>query len=330
MKRALLCALMLVLLVACLKGPSAPLPTVVPKAPTRTPYPTVTPRATKTVTATPTPSPSSSPRQAASPTQIPSATPTATPSLALMQRDVYVEPDNRLSLRAEPNEAGTSLRTLPPGTHLTTIGFAYAPEADGVAWQNVQTDEGQTGWVLAQFLTDQIPVSPTPNTAPIPTKTPALVKRDMYVKPDGRLNLRAEPGATGTSLRTLPPGTHLTAIGPASTPDASGTAWQNVQTDDGSIGWVAAQFLTEQKPISPTPSPPSVAVNHDLYVNPDNRLNLRAEPSAAGTLLDTLLPGTHLIAIGPASAPDASGIVWQKVQTDDGQTGWVAAQFLIE
>jgi uncharacterized protein YkwD len=67
-----------------------------------------------------------------------------------------------------------------------------------------------------------------------------------------------------------------------------------------------------------------------VYVNSDNGLNLRAEPSSTATVLRMLDRGTLLTAIGVANPPDAGGIVWQNVRTADGQSGWVAAQYLID
>jgi uncharacterized protein YkwD len=65
-------------------------------------------------------------------------------------------------------------------------------------------------------------------------------------------------------------------------------------------------------------------------VNSDNGLNLRAEPSSAATVLRMLERGTVLTAIGDPNPLDAGGITWQNVRTADGQSGWVAAQYLID
>ena len=79
-----------------------------------------------------------------------------------------------------------------------------------------------------------------------------------------------------------------------------------------------------------TPSATPAPATREVYVSSDNGLNLRADPSSTATLLRTLANGTLLTAVGAANPPDAGGIVWQNVRTADGQSGWVAAQFLID
>jgi uncharacterized protein YkwD len=39
-------------------------------------------------------------------------------------------------------------------------------------------------------------------------------------------------------------------------PDAKGDAWLSVKTDDGIVGWAAAQWVTDQAPPTATPTPP--------------------------------------------------------------------------
>jgi len=163
----------------------------------------------------------------------------------------------------------------------------------------------------------------------------------MYVSSDNGLNLRAEPSAMGILLRTLPPGTHLTALGPPR--EASGGNWQNVQTDDGLTGWVAAQFLIDRKQfLSETPTataaPPPIeqttpvvtpiAAAGYVYVIVPDGLNLRAQASASSQLLRTLANGQRLQTNGLGFGPDENGITWFNVKTEDNTEGWVAVEFV--
>lgn len=273
MKRGLLCVSIILLLAACQTAPPAPVPTAIAKVATQTPLPTVTQSASSTPTALPSasPSPSVSPSPTASPTLIPTATtsttplPTSAPTLAV--REVYVNSDNGLNLRAAPSATGTVLRTLSPGTHLTAIGSASAPDASGAVWQNVSTDDGQSGWVAAQFLIDRKPVSATPmaTSAPLPigetTPVVAPIAAAGYVyvaAPDG-LNLREQASASSQLLRTLANGQRLQTNGLGLGPDENGITWFNVKTDDGLEGWVSVQFVTAIVP-SIAPSAPAVNV----------------------------------------------------------------------
>jgi hypothetical protein len=118
---------------------------------------------------------------------------------------VYVNADNGLNLRSDPISTATVLRTLAGGTRLSAIGAANPPDASGVAWQNVQTADGQAGWVAAQFLIDVQPAAAEPATAPAPgaapVVTPSAAGGYIYVAaPDG-LNLRADKSASGCWAR---------------------------------------------------------------------------------------------------------------------------------
>ena len=172
--------------------------------------------------------------------------------------------DNGLNFRAEPNATATLLRTLPPGTHLTALGSPN--EAGGVTWQKVQTDDGQTGWVAAQFLIDREQASATPmaTSAPLPigetTPVVAPIAAAGYVyviAPDG-LNLRAQASASSQLLRTLADGQRLETNGLGLGPGENGITWLNVKTEDNLEGWVAVQFVTT---IVPSIAPSAPAVN---------------------------------------------------------------------
>jgi uncharacterized protein YkwD len=155
------------------------------------------------------------------------------------------------------------LRTLNPGTPLTAIGAATAPDAGGIAWQNVQTADGQAGWVAAQFLIDTQPVAAAPTATPLPTLapdatpvvTPIAASGYVYVASPEGLNLRADKSASSQLLATLANGQRLQTNGLGFGPDANGITWLNVKTDSGQEGWVSAAFVTDQVPSVATPAP---------------------------------------------------------------------------
>lgn len=145
---------------------------------------------------------------------------------------------------------------------------------------------------------------------------------DRYVNsPDG-LNLRAAPG--GDLLRTLAQGDHLIALGQPTAPDARGIAWLNVKTDDDQEGWVAADYLS----VPPPTGLPAPAAPNYVYVDSTDGLNLRAEKNGAAKIVTTLFDGQRLNYSGVKSGPDARGITWLNVKTDDGREGWVAESYV--
>ena len=270
MNRLIFVLLFAAFLAACQSAPPTGAPTSAPTAVAVVATNTARPAATATPlpTATPTnaPPPTATPTTAETLTPAPTATPTATPAPAT--REVYVNADNGLNMRADPSSTATLLRTLAGGTRLTAIGAANPPDASGITWQNVRTNDGQSGWVAAQFLVDALPVAaapaatapaatppplPAPGAAPIVTAIAA--SGYIYVAaPDG-LNLRADKSASSALLATLANGQRLQTNGLGFGPDDNGITWLNVKTDDGVEGWVAAAFVTDIVPSVATPAP---------------------------------------------------------------------------
>lgn len=349
MKRLLSLLIVGLLLTACSAEPQpAPTETSTLEAATTAPTPTSLPP-----TRTPTPLPS--------PTVAPTAAPTATP----VPNDVWVAAANGLNLRAEGKATAQLVQTLKDKQHLVAIGQPVGPDAGGITWQNVQTDDGKTGWVSSQFLTRTNPAggtaaaTPVPTTAPAPAtpaSTPAPAKTsDAYVTSTDGLNLRAQANTTSNVVVIIPFGAHVTTLSAAAAPDAAGIAWQNVRTDDGKTGFVAAQYLSATKPGATTPTPsatitstatittpiatatitapiatttPSTTTLGNVYVTAADGLNLRAQPATTAAIVATLAFGQRLTALAPKGTPDAAGIAWQNVRTEAGQAGFAAAEFL--
>jgi uncharacterized protein YkwD len=334
MKRFLFVAIVGSLLLAACQGAPTPTPTETATAelPTEPPAPTLPP------TWTPTPLP---------PPTIPPDTPTPAATATPVPADVWVNAAAGLNLRAEPKADAKLVTTLKDKQHLVSISIAAAPDASGVTWQNVQTDDGQTGWVAAQYLTTTNPAGPTaaPTTAAT-TAPPAASTGEAWVAATNGLNLRAEASISATLVALLPLGTHLTLTGAPSAPDASGIAWQGVRTDDGKTGFVSAAAISPTKPTTPTPTvagaastpaPATIAATTSatsttstgtVYVIATNGLNLRAQPSTTAAVVVNLTYGQKLTALAPKTAPDASGIAWQNVRTEANQSGWAAADYL--
>jgi uncharacterized protein YkwD len=259
--------------------------------------------------------------------------------------DVWVNSLNGLNLRAEAKADAKLVTTLKDKQHLVAIGPALAPDAGGVTWQNVRVDDGQTGWVSAQFLTTTNPAGPTPvPTLPAPT-APAATTGEAWVTAADGLNLRAQAASTSTLVALLPLGSHLTLTSAPTGPDAGGITWQGVRTDDGKTGFVSAQFISTTRPATPTATttaPVTTTVTlaatttttttttttGTVYVIATNGLNLRAQPNTTAAVVTNLTYGQRLTALAPKTAPDAGGAAWQNVRTETNQAGWAAADYL--
>ena len=114
------------------------------------------------------------------------------------------------------------------------------------------------GWVAAQYVSSTqlaaVTVTPAP---PSGTAAVALGKAGhVYVAAPRGLNMRAEASADSPVIILLAYGRQLETNGLGVGPDAKGNTWLNVRTDDGIVGWVAAQLVTDQAPPTATPTPP--------------------------------------------------------------------------
>ena len=240
---------------AATKTAAPPNPTVAPTAaPTQTaaPFPTATPAAAATASATLTSTPTAAP-------------PTPTATAASTNSDVYISGDGT-NFRDAPSTGGNVLQVLPQGTHLTAIDAPTTPDAGGIAWQNVRTDDGRSGWVAAQLLSSRASQTPTP--VPSPTGTPSAELTVTPIAPAGYvyvisiagLNMRADHTVSSNMLATLANGQRLQTNGLGLGPDDQGIQWLNVKTDDGTLGWVAVDYVSTKLP-SVSPAQPAVNDN---------------------------------------------------------------------
>jgi uncharacterized protein YkwD len=275
-KTLCLISIVLLMLSACqAPTPSAPVAqaTVTPRpivqAATKTaapPNPTVAPTTAPTQTAAPLPT--ATPTAAATAAATLTSTPTAAPPTATAvssNHDVYISGDGT-NFRDAPSTGGNVLQVLPQGTHLTVIGAPTAPDAGGIAWQNVRTDDGRSGWVAVQLLSSRASQTPTPEPPPAgapsgtpsvePTVTPIAPAGYVYVISIAGLNMRADHTVSSNMLATLANGQRLQTNGLGLGPDDQGIQWLNVKTDDGTLGWVAVDYVSTQAPsVSPAQAP---------------------------------------------------------------------------
>ncbi|HWK80700.1 MAG TPA: SH3 domain-containing protein [Thermomicrobiales bacterium] len=87
---------------------------------------------------------------ASEPTATTAAENPATPPAAEIVVGGTVTTTEEVNLRPEASTTGDAVAVLPAGTTLTVIGGPQ--EADGYTWWNVEDTEGDTGWVVADFI----------------------------------------------------------------------------------------------------------------------------------------------------------------------------------
>ena len=171
---------------------------------------------------------------------------------------VWVRSQYGLNLRAQP-VSGAVLRTLDDGEELTLVGR----QGD---WVQVRASDGVTGWVSAEYISEQ--GSSAPVVDPGGAVEPA--SGTVWVTAGDGLNLRAQP-VSGAVQRTLAYGAELSLMGQQG-------GWVQVRTSDGATGWVSDDYVSDKKPpvVVVTPSDPPD------YGSPAGKGNVRGIHGSAG------------------------------------------------
>ncbi|MGB1250855.1 MAG: SH3 domain-containing protein [Candidatus Promineifilaceae bacterium] len=114
------------------------------------------------------------------------------------------------------------------------------PEPEAVEAEVVETDSAETTETTEPTPTpESIPEEPTEEPTPAPTDTPTKPPYDAEVRVVGGVNLRDSPN--GNVLILVEDGEGVFIL--EGRERAGRYAWQEVRTLDGTIGWVAEQFL---------------------------------------------------------------------------------------
>ena len=140
----------------------------------------------------------------------------------------------------------------------------------------------------------------------------------LVVNTDG-LNLREAQGTGSNVIEVMPYGTEVTFLSLSATGSDDGYDWYNVETDDGTTGWAAGEYL------SPVGTGDGFPVGTEVYVSTDY-LNIRDAPRLDSNVMDLAQWGDT----GATTAEPvwADGYEWYEVQFDNRIPGWVAGEFL--
>lgn len=199
-----------------------------------------------------------------------------------------------VNLRTGPGISYNVDQQLPQGTQLTIL-------EEKNNWYKVSLADGSKGWI-ANWLIGNTTASPNTNIA-------ATVKAD-------NTKLRKTGSSDGEVTQTLTKGTSVTIT-------LQQDNWSQVQVDDQE-GWIKSSELT----ITTSPTTDSTATTDSsattasdqqtqtIYTR-ETSTNVRADASVNSDIVTTLEQGIGVKVL------ETSGD-WFKIETPDGQTGWVA------
>ncbi len=196
---------------------------------------------------------------------------------------------------------------------------AYGYDTWLSAWGGFAAGENLNFCLIYPTKADLIggPAAGTPDVAPQPPAPAA----DVYVLAPAGLLLRTQPNAGASALGGIVFGQHLTALGAESGLDGTGRTWQQVRSNAGVIGFVAASLGRDRLLSNTKPADPYVVQVIDaqplreaggLAVRDARRLDLnpidRVQPNERLTVFQRVL--------------EADGTPWLWVQSPRNQYGW--------
>jgi hypothetical protein len=157
----------------------------------------------------------------------------------------------------------------------------------------------------------------TPAAAPQPPAPSA----DAYVIAPAGLLLRTRPSAGAGAMGGIVFGQHLTALGAEGGIDGTGRSWQQVRSDAGVIGFVAASLGGDRLLSNTRPADPYVVQVIDAQPLRDaGGLAVRDARNLALNSIDRVQPGERLTVF--QRVLEADGTPWLWVQSPRNQYGW--------
>lgn len=176
-----------------------------------------------------------------------------------------------------------------------------------------------------------------------PSRAPSTGSRKTQFVQGDDVQLRQSPYLYAESLASLRHGTAVEILLDKGY-EADGYQWTKVKTDDGKVGWIAANLLSgslnrpsaasSSRPSSnstprpqATPAPVVPMKTYGTRYIKGDQVNVRRSPSTNGTLVGQGTEGAPVILLSEQNV-QADGYHWAKIKLPNGQIGWVASQYL--
>jgi uncharacterized protein YgiM (DUF1202 family) len=198
--------------------------------------------------------------------------------VALLDRPIvlpqpgYVATDGLVNLRTAPSTDATLIVQVPAGEVMSVLG--RNPLGD---WYHVRLDTGETGWMLAELLVQNIgTVQAVYEATPLPPQRYGELGRIGRVLAPAGVNLRQAPDVGFPTVTTLPDGTQVVIV--ARSPYSP---WVKVEVN-GIIGWLALVTLDTEVVVDALPVDYDVPPPPDPTRVPGSFGNAFPDPNGAG------------------------------------------------
>lgn len=144
---------------------------------------------------------------------------------------------------------------------------------------------------------------------------PALAGEDMEVRTTASVNLRRGPGTGYSKIISVSKDREYDYAG-VSSYDFRGVVWHKLEYKNG-YAWVSSRYSDVVND--------GVALNDTTYVETTTAVNLRKGPGTGYKKLTVAAKGAKLFYLGE-QATDASGRVWYKVASSEGEA-WLTSRY---
>ncbi|MEZ4669850.1 MAG: SH3 domain-containing protein [Anaerolineae bacterium] len=169
--------------------------------------------------------------------------------VALLDRPIilpqpgFVTTDGAVNLRVAPTTDAGVILQVPPGQVLSVLGRSTTGD-----WYHVRLDSGETGWMYASLLIQNIgTIDAIYDATPLPPQRYGELGRVGKVVAPAGVNLRQAPDVTFPLVLTIPDGAKVTLL--ARSPY---NPWVKVDFN-GVVGWLALITLETQAVIDALP-----------------------------------------------------------------------------
>lgn len=161
----------------------------------------------------------------------------------LLPQPGYVATAGQVNMRANPSTDSALIAQVPAGQVMSVLGRNSAGD-----WYHVQLNTGETGWMYAQLLRQNLGViQAVYDATPMPPQRYGALGQIAKVIAPAGLNLRQAPDVSFGLVTTVPVGTQVNLL--ARSPYSP---WVKIEAG-GIIGWAALITLETQSVIEALP-----------------------------------------------------------------------------
>ncbi len=158
----------------------------------------------------------------------------------------------------------------------------------------------------------------------VSTEPKNTVTSEQMKVTENNVMLREEPTTSSARLAVLKKDTVLTRL-EAKVATANGYSWDKVRLSNGTVGYVATNYLSAVKANSSSSSS-STSSSEKVKVNASN-VNVRKSATTSSSKITTLAKNTVVTRL-QKNVAYKNGYYWDKIQLSNGKTGYMASKYL--